>query len=348
MDRKLGYIAPVRVLKEDRFAHVFLADGSCRKVARLSAHYDTMRDQQPPPDSVDYFTKAAASLQRMYLNNQLGDCVIAGKAHLFGVFTGNESGTVALANDSEIQNDYVAFCGPGDQGCVITDVLGSLKTTGLSMSGVRHKISDYVSVDNANSTLAKVATDLFGGLTIGINLPQVWYDNANPGFTWDVVPRGVSIIGGHDVSIVGYNATGVWVSTWGVLGLMTWAALAQTQIVTECYAMLAPDWTVNGNLAPNGVNVATLVSDLQMIANGQVPDVGPTPVPPPPAPIPPVPNPPPAPPPGPLPPLPPPAPPSPPPLPPHHRPKRLGPGWYQVDPSFDVALDGDSITVWRA
>ena len=59
----------------------------------------------------------------MYMNNQLGDCVIAGMAHVVGVLTGEADNTPVLYSDNQIVALYSAIGGyvPGnpatDQGC---------------------------------------------------------------------------------------------------------------------------------------------------------------------------------------------------------------------------------------
>jgi hypothetical protein len=292
---KLGRIRPIQILddKLNGFLHLSFANGKRVAIARLGKHYDARMDAAPPPTSVDYHTKARAALAQTYLNDRESDCVIAGKDHLVGVFTGNDSGTPVIASDMEVQNDYVTFCGPHDQGCIITQVLDLMKSTGMLLNRQRHTINDYVAVDHTNQNLVQVAIDLFGGLTLGISLPKSWEQawdahGQTDGFLWEIPPNGDVNVGGHDVSLVGYNDQGVMVSTWGTVGTMTWDALASTVqlprdtdpsvadlVIEECYALLSPDWTENGNLAPNGVDAATLAADLALIQNGQVPPLGP-------------------------------------------------------------------------
>lgn len=261
-DRKLGRIRPK-------------ARPQC---LRFAAYYDKSKDVSPPPTSVDYSAKASASLSRMYLNDTYGDCVIAGKGHNLGIWTGNESGTAAVATDQEIYQQYQTICGPGDNGCVITDVLDYVKAHGFTAAGKKYPIDGYVSIDFTNKLEVQVATDLFGALTIGINLPNAW-TNSGPGVVWDTTNS--QIVGGHDVTIYGYNEQGVLISTWGSVGtVLTWAALANNGVwVEEMYAILSPDWTSNANLAPNGVDAATLAADLAKLGGGTIPPIDPTPIP---------------------------------------------------------------------
>lgn len=236
---------------------------------RLGTYFDPARMAAAPPVSTNRRAKAAASLARMYLNDQYGDCVIAGKAHALGLWSANDAAAVVLATDSEIYDQYQSICGPGDNGCYITDVLDVMKAKGFKAGGKLYKIDGYVAVDWRNKLAVQVAQYVFGATTIGIDLPQAWTSAA----VWDVT--NTPIVGGHDVTPIDYDDQGVYVSSWGRVYLMTWAAFTSTRWVSEYYALLAPLWYGDDKLAPNGIDVAALKSDLTALGNGQVPDVGP-------------------------------------------------------------------------
>jgi hypothetical protein len=227
-----------------------------------------------PPPAVDYAAKASASLSRMYLNDRFGDCVIAGKAHAIGVWSANESGTPILATDDEIYAAYQGICGPGDNGCVITHVLDTLRDRGIVLGGKARRIDGYVDVDWTNQVEVQVAILLFGAVTIGVNLPAAWQGAAK---VWDVTNTG--IVGGHDVTLVGYDAARVTVSTWGSTRDLTWRALTSRRWVEEAYVMLSPDWYAADGISPSGFDAAALKADLEAIRNGEIPPITP-PVPP--------------------------------------------------------------------
>ncbi len=231
----------------------------------------------PPPTTVDFASKAMKSINQMYGNDQWGDCVIAGKMHGIGVWTGNDSGVAAVGTTAEAVASYHAICGPGDQGCVIVEVLDVMKTKGLTVGGQKHTIEGYVAFDWTNQLETQTATYLFGGGCIGINLPQAWM---NAPAVWDVT--NTSIIGGHDVQIVAYNPQGVVIATWGGTRTITWAAFLSDRWIDEAYCMLSPDWYGKDGVTPLGVDVATLRADLALIGQGVVPPIpspGPTPTP---------------------------------------------------------------------
>lgn len=244
-------------------------------VPKLADYIDLAQVLKALPASVDWYTKAQQSIGRMYLNDTYGDCVIAGKYHAHGVWTAQDTASTAVGTDNEVYSTYQSWCGPGDNGCVIQDVLDRCKSTGIPMNGTKHKIDGYADCDNRNKDLTKAALYLFGCVSLGINLPSAWTSAA----VWDVTST--SIVGGHDVTAVGYDDRGVYISSWGKIYLITWAAYQSTKWIEEAWVLLAPDWYNSDQLAPNGVDVATLKADLAKIGGGQIPPVDPTPTPPP-------------------------------------------------------------------
>lgn len=255
---------------------VKLADGRSVKLGRIRpaarppaldfSKYLTLGS--PPPVKVDYAAKAMASLKRVYLNDKYGDCVVAGKYHQVGIWSGNDTPTTIVGTDQEVYGMYQKICGPGDNGCVITAVLDYFRQMGLPFGGVTHKIDGYVTADWTNKLLVQVGIYLFGGGTIGVNLPQSW---TCTNCVWDVTNS--QIVGGHDVCLCGYDEKGVQVSTWGGICTITWQAFLSRKWVEELYFMLGPDWYNNDQLAPNGVDVAALKRDLQLINSGTIPPI---------------------------------------------------------------------------
>lgn len=252
---------------------------------KLSSYFDPAR--AAAPDATHWADKAQAAIARMYLNDIKGCCVIAGKYHLLGVASGNKAGTPLVVSDNEIDQMYQLLkVGPGDSGCDIGQVLGYWRDRGLPVNGTPHRIDGFVSVDWTNQALVKAMVAALGGGTIGISLPQAWTQNA----VWDVTNS--PVVGGHDVTVVDYDAAGVYVSSWGRLYRITWRAFLSRRWLDEAYAVLLPEWYGADGLAPSGIAVADLKADLDKLSHGDAPDVGPSPPPVPPTPpAPPVPQP---------------------------------------------------------
>lgn len=251
---------------------------------RLSAYL--LERKVSLPVSVDYTAKAQAALSHMYMNDTYGCCVISDAYHSVGVWSGNDTGTPIIGTDREVYQMYQTICGPGDRGCVITDVLDYRRDHGLPFQGKVHRIDGYVSIDWTNIEEVKTAIYLLPCMPLGINLPKDWTTKR----VWDVTNS--QIVGGHDVPTVGYDGDGVYIASWGRVYLITWQAFLQRKWLEECYAVLSPDWYNDDRLAPNGVDVATLRADLAKLGQGIIP---PIPDPNPPAPFPPIPPAPPAP-----------------------------------------------------
>jgi len=238
------------------------------------------------PAKASWQDKAMEAMSRMYRNDAQGCCVISGKAHFIGAVTGNDPdhlpAGVVTCSDSEIDQTYYSWCGPGDNGCNIEQVLRRFISEGMPFNGTRRKIDGYAAVDWTKRDLVKAAIYCLGGLCIGINLPAAWTNSS----IWDVTSS--RIVGGHDVQCVGYDDQGVQISSWGRIYTITWAAFLSTRWLEESWAMLAPDWYGADKKAPSFFDADGLRKAMAAINQGNIPD-DPTPIPvptPPPVPVP--------------------------------------------------------------
>ena len=161
----------------------------------------------------------------------------------------------------------------------------------MTLAGARHKIDGYVSVDWTNQTEVQVAADIFGALKIGINLPQAWADVSSPGGIWDVTTSG--IVGRHDVCCGGLQRAGRADLDMGHhepahhdhMGRVPLEQLARRVLRDKLALRLVREQQARG---PNGIDAASLASDLAALGGGTVPPL-PRPTPPPAPPVPPVP-----------------------------------------------------------
>jgi hypothetical protein len=238
----------------------------------------------------------------MYLNDQLGCCVISWILHAIGLFTANASdlpGSTAIYSDADVVRLYSAIGGynpnaplvwdgqemvnPTDNGCNEQDALAYWLQHGDPAGN--HKILGYLAVDPTNVNEIQTALWLFENLMYGIELPDRWRQVQGPGFVWDVDapnPRN-----GHCVGGVGYDSQGVKISTWGMTGTITYRAMAycmQPAFGGALYVVLSEDAVNKATAkAPNGLDLSQLIADFDAIG-GRVPL--PTPVTPPPKPTP--------------------------------------------------------------
>jgi hypothetical protein len=220
------------------------------------------------PTICDYTAKASPSLSRIYLNDQLGDCVIAGGAHVRGITSGNNGGSSVVFTDDQIQQQYSAITGyvPGnpatDNGTDEVTAMNWWMQNGWP-DGV--KLAGWVAV---RASMARMALYLFENLFFGVELPDAWVNNmpSGPGFTWDVAGapdqnNGHCFIGG------GYTPAGFTICTWGMLGTLTDAALEEYATSSgggELYALVSHDMISKASAkAPNGLAWADLQADMQ-------------------------------------------------------------------------------------
>ena len=236
---------------------------------RFSLKNYLMRDLPAPPATCDYSGKATKALSEMYLNDQLGDCVIAGIGHVVGVLTGNASKQFLYSN-SEIVALYSAIGGyvPGhpntDNGCDEQTALNYWQHNGAPED--ENKIAGWISVNGADPVEFRTALWLFENLYFGLELPDKWV-NPEPttsGFTWDVAgPPDPN--NGHCVVGVGYTSKGVKICSWGMLGLLTDAAIAKYATKTgegELYTVVSQE-AINKatQKAPAGFDWSQLIAD---------------------------------------------------------------------------------------
>lgn len=223
-----------------------------------------------PPGPLGYPTKAVACLNQIYGNDILGDCTAAGAFHINGALLAN-AGEVVNFTESDVIAFYAGSCGyvPGneatDQGGDEQTVLNYWKQNGL-VSGL-HKIDGWSGVDGSNAAEVRSATWLFENCYFGIELPDAWI-NPMPsisGFVWDVAGD-PDPDNGHCFVGLDYTDQGVVIDSWGMLGTITWAAIAKYASIPlggELYTVFGPDAINTATLkAPNGFNGAQLTSDL--------------------------------------------------------------------------------------
>jgi hypothetical protein len=233
----------------------------------------------------------------MYLNDELGDCVIAARYHRIGQLTALAKGKAFVAAREQLLADYHRVGGyvvgneATDQGCDMVTNNNDGVSVGYADGS---KDLGWVVLDGTNFEELKAAVWLFeGSVDLGIELPDAWVSPfPSNGGVWDVAGD-PNPNNGHCVQVIDYDEDGVWVSTWGIVVKITKAALAKYLSKSawgEAYLHLSPDQITAGNArAPNGVAWEDLVADFDRLG-GRVPS--PSPLPPaPPAPSPPPPGP---------------------------------------------------------
>ena len=233
------------------------------------------------PATTNFRASATDALAHVYMNDSLGDCVIAGRYHRIGLLTGL-TGKSFIATDAQVVADYSAIGGyiPGDQS---TDQGCDMATA--ADYGVSHGYADgskdfgWLAIDATNKAEVASAMWLFENLDFGLELPDAWVQsipNAS-GFTWDVAGA-PDPENGHCIEGVDIATNGIVIATWGMTGTLTWAAIAMYAAQTnggEIIVHLSEDQLAKAQTkAPNGVAWADLIADFDALG-GHVTPVAP-------------------------------------------------------------------------
>jgi hypothetical protein len=194
----------------------------------------------------------------------LGDCTIAACGHAVQVWTKDAT----TPPDSLILAKYEKWCGyvlgdeSTDQGGIETTVL----TDWYQQTFGGHVLEAYVSPQPQNFGHVMQSIAEFGGVYIGLQLPNSALTQNQNGQVWDVVPDDGGIAGGHAVYCPAYHvkdptangATTVTCITWGMLQKMTVAFW--DKYTDESHTLLGAAWQ------PKGFNIAQLKADLASVS----------------------------------------------------------------------------------
>ncbi|MGA7858228.1 MAG: hypothetical protein WCA11_09905 [Terracidiphilus sp.] len=248
-----------------------MADHSRMRLGRKAIKTDTRtlmlsdyltRTIPPPPPTADW--TAGITGWGMMLNDQLGDCTIAGVGHAIQVWTAN-TGSIATVPDPTIESFYEKWDGyvPGDPstdtGGIELDVLTDWQKQGFD----GHALMAFADPKFTNMVEIRQSIALFGGVYIGLSMPLTAQNQE----VWDVVPGGGANAnkgswGGHCVYVPKYDENGFTCITWGQLKIMTLAFWRE--YCDEAHTLLGQDWlTAKGS--PQGFDQAQLEADLKAI-----------------------------------------------------------------------------------
>jgi len=245
---------------------------------RMFSKYTTAVSLPPVPADFDYSSLASAALANVLANNSLGDCTAAGAGHLIDVWTAGGGAPVAITPAQAIafyslSTGYVPGNPSTDQGGDEVTVLQTWQAKGYDGNG-GHPIAGFVQVDPSNESELRAACFYFGGLYFGLELPNSYTNPfpSNNGVIWDTGTPNPNQ--GHCIVGIGANDEGVVVDSWGLLGILTYGAIAE--LCSEAnggmvFAVISKDWVsqMTGE-TPNGLTWAQLAVDFPALTGGQL------------------------------------------------------------------------------
>lgn len=184
----------------------------------------------PDVKSVDYTTGLTIPWQ-MLRNDDIGCCTLAGVGHMvmgFSITMNDPQLNMMTPTEVETYYKIIGHWDPSDpttdNGCIMTDVLDYWKYNGIMIGSKPNQIFGYAYLKPTDIHTMRFALRYFGGLYIGIHLPQKCEDSD----VWDAWDDDGGILGGHCVTLQGVdddnNFFGI---SWGQRYTITPAFLAK-------------------------------------------------------------------------------------------------------------------------
>jgi hypothetical protein len=202
-------------------------------------------------------------------NNTLGDCTEAASYHLQALREGASGQNIFHPTLDQViatysrDSGYIVGQPDTDNGCDELTVLANAKNIGIRNGNLPKqitKLAGYVAVNATNTELVRRAVQMFVGGVICLELPDSWYQNFTPGYTWDLV-NGVyspNPNNGHCVALVDQSTARLTLCTWGMLGYITYPALADACVAANGGSLyIECSWEVMNTASkrtPDGLN----------------------------------------------------------------------------------------------
>jgi hypothetical protein len=202
----------------------------------------------------------------MFGNDRAGDCTVAQLGNQIIAQTALATGTTITVPVDEVIAFYSSISGydpdtgANDNGCDEDDVMARFQSSGLS----GYKSAGSVSINTRNHMHLMQARWVFGAFALGVQLPKSAEDQFDAGEPF-TVPWYSPIVGAHEICVVDYDASGLYVVTWAGRTLATWPWVERYAIdahVAASTAYLRSDGTT-----PGGLTLAQLGVDLPFVAS---------------------------------------------------------------------------------
>lgn len=221
-----------------------------------------------PPTKAYYEYKIDPAAIGMYLNDELGDCVVAGIAHHLMLITAH-AGKMVVPTNADVLAFYEKYGGydpahpdQTDNGMAMTDAYHAWQTDGFC----GHKIRGWASLDPADILRQNQGLWLFMGVGLGVQLPASAQTQFADGKHWEIAQDDGGIEGGHAILESGYGYMGRNVETWGK-GDQKCSTAWKAKYCDESYVVLTDDLiSAATGKAPSGFNIDALQEALKEIA----------------------------------------------------------------------------------
>jgi hypothetical protein len=247
---------------------------------RLSLANYLLKALPTPPPTVNYLEKPAIYLADSLGNDDLACCTASAAFHAGGTFLANAGSSIPFTLEDVIAfysatGGYVVGNPSTDNGCDEQTVLNYWMQHGLTPNAAdTHRIGGFCHINGANKEECQTALWLFENLYFGVQLPDLWVNPMpeNSGFSWGAAGA-ADPENGHAFAGLAYDQDGVLIDSWGLIGLITWDAIAEyTTNGGDLYTVLSSDSIDKAAAkAPTGFNYLQMQADLQAIQSNLTP-----------------------------------------------------------------------------
>ena len=215
--------------------------------------------------------------KNLWGNDQYGDCELAARANYLLRLQRKQTKTTPGIDDNDVIALYKQMTGcnsPGDSNDVGLSSLDNFRqwrsgwdiTKNWQIGGEEtrdYHLSAYGYVDPTNEKLIRLATYLFTGVVLGVNLPITAQNQIDSG-VWDVDPSAGSDAdpgswGGHAIYSKRFDANSVYVLTWGMEIRATNAWI--NEYAMESYAGI--DSFDTWFKFPHAIDIQALIKEMQ-------------------------------------------------------------------------------------
>jgi hypothetical protein len=209
---------------------------------------------------------ASAITPEMFLNDQLGDCAIAGSIEEVRLVNALRGVTVDFTDATALAN-YEAITGynpddpSSDAGTDVHELYDYRKTTGIvDADGTYHKIVAYAGLTPGDWDQLLTALYLFDMVGIGIQVPSYAEPQFEAKQPWHVLHGFHAIEGGHYIPVAGATSSSeAQVFTWGALQGVTQGFYEKFNTVA---VVALTEEIFTGDKTPEGFDSEQLAHDL--------------------------------------------------------------------------------------
>ena len=181
----------------------------------------------------------------MALNNTLEDCTVAGAVHVDQVAAYLTQQDWTYPGDPAVQAEFFNLTGGKNIGLIETNVLQAWMAPG-GLFG--NQLAAFAPINIRHIPVIRQTTWLCGAVYAGVLISQTQQTQFAQNKTWRLTGSASDsmILGGHAVPIVGYNAIGPIIVTWGQLVQCTWEWWLT--YAEEAYAVITAEIRASGRL----------------------------------------------------------------------------------------------------